>query len=74
MAPLDAFLRETIDTAKQRFPNVGLLLISVEDVEDEDHHEITMLTNMPREEVEDVLAELPDTEGDEIAPPGSVLN
>ena len=73
MAPLDVFLRETIATARERFPTVGLLLISVEDVEDTEHHEITMLTNMPPEEVEDVLAELHDTD-DEIMPPGSVLN
>jgi len=66
MAALDVFLEQTMTRAKAEFPNLGLLLISVEDTEDEETHEITLLTNLLPAEVDEVLAELPSMETDEI--------
>ena len=66
MAALDVFLEQTMTRAKAEFPNLGLLLISVEDTEDDEVHEITLLTNLLPAEVDEVLAELPSMETDEI--------
>jgi len=66
MAALDVFLEQTMTRAKAEFPNLGLLRISVEDTEDEETHEITLLTNLLPAEVDEVLAELPSMETDEI--------
>ena len=74
MAALDVFLRDTLTAAQAKFPDVGIMLVSVENAPDgEEAHEITMMTNMQADEVEDVLAELPNSD-DEIVLPGELVH
>jgi hypothetical protein len=56
MATLDEFLRQTIETVKKKFPDAGILLVSVEDLDDEAQPEITYLTNMGPEEMAEVVS------------------
>jgi hypothetical protein len=57
MSELDAYLQDMLNAVKEKFPDLGLLLVAVEDGED-DNPELTVMTNMCPEEMQDVLGEL----------------
>ena len=60
---LDDFMRDTLRAAQEKFPDAGLLMVVVEDVDGTDEYEATMMTNMDPEEVNDVVSNFPNDAG-----------
>lgn len=57
---LDDFLRNTLREAHEKFPEAGLLIVSVEDDMATDQAEMTVMTNLEDHEIQGVVDVLPD--------------
>lgn len=63
MSELDEYLRDVLAEAQERFPEAGILMVSVEDCDDETSQcDISFFTNMGSDEVADVVKTIPDWE------------
>ena len=53
MATLDKYLRSVVRRVKQKFPDAGILIVTVDEPEDEP--ELTYFSNMEPDEMQEVL-------------------